>query len=76
MKMDKMDKIHRRVCLTWHRTSGQPGILSLEKEYVLIPIASNRGTINIFPWNKMLSVIDKSEARAVSSFQTYEGVHG
>lgn len=67
--MNKIDEILEYARLRWHRASGQPGSLSLVKEYGLVPIASILGTTNFVPKNKILSVLDKSEARVASHFQ-------
>lgn len=76
MEMHKIVRSLRCVPFRWHRTSGEPGILSTGQKYGHIPIASERGIINFVMRNETNFVFDKLKSCTASHSTIYGGGAG
>lgn len=74
--MDKIDEKLGRLCLRWHRTSGEPKTFSAEKVYGLVSIGVIRSIVNLVLRSTMHCVTGETKVRAVRHFSMCDVVDG
>lgn len=73
-KLDEIQKILGCVFLQWHRTSGEPGKFSAQKEYEFDLVVAVCGAANLAPKSTKNCAINPAKLRTVSDFHIYDGI--